>query len=93
MRTANRLALILFVSVACVGCDQTTKSVAQSYSWFLIFVAADVLARAAENNMPTVNLPSGAVHYAESGQGVPLVLLHAKLRGSLSLGASPAAQG
>ncbi|MFN7780235.1 MAG: alpha/beta fold hydrolase [Betaproteobacteria bacterium] len=27
--------------------------------------------------MPTVNLPSGAVHYVESGQGVPLVLLHA----------------
>ena len=31
MRIANRLALILFVLVACVGCDQTTKSAAQSY--------------------------------------------------------------
>src|SRR3982074_1712497 len=31
MRFANRLALILFVLVACVGCDQTTKSIAQSY--------------------------------------------------------------
>lgn len=27
--------------------------------------------------MPTVKLPSGAIHYAESGQGVPLILLHA----------------
>lgn len=27
--------------------------------------------------MPTINLPSGAVHYAEAGQGVPLILLHA----------------
>lgn len=27
--------------------------------------------------MPTVNLPSGVVHYVESGQGVPLILLHA----------------
>jgi signal peptidase II len=28
---AKRLALILFVLVSCVGCDQTTKSFAQSY--------------------------------------------------------------
>lgn len=27
--------------------------------------------------MPTVNLSTGAVHYSEHGQGVPLVLLHA----------------
>jgi pimeloyl-ACP methyl ester carboxylesterase len=27
--------------------------------------------------MPTVNLPSGVVHYVELGQGVPLILLHA----------------
>ena len=27
--------------------------------------------------MPTVNLASGAVYYVESGQGVPLILLHA----------------
>ncbi len=33
--------------------------------------------------MPTVNLPSGAIHYAESGQGVPLILLHANPGDSL----------
>ena len=33
--------------------------------------------------MPTVNLPSGAVHYVESGQGVPLILLHANPGDSL----------
>ena len=27
--------------------------------------------------MPAVNLSTGAVHYSEHGQGVPLVLLHA----------------
>ena len=27
--------------------------------------------------MPSVNLPTGSVHYTEHGQGVPLVLLHA----------------
>jgi signal peptidase II len=31
MHIAKRLALILVVLVGCVGCDQTTKSVAQSY--------------------------------------------------------------
>jgi signal peptidase II len=31
MGIAKRLALILVVLVGCVGCDQTTKSVAQSY--------------------------------------------------------------
>lgn len=33
--------------------------------------------------MPTVNLPCGAVHYAEFGQGVPLILLHANPGDSL----------
>ena len=33
--------------------------------------------------MPTVDLPSGAVHYVESGQGVPLILLHANPGDSL----------
>ena len=33
--------------------------------------------------MPTVNLPSAAIHYAESGQGVPLILLHANPGDSL----------
>ena len=31
MSTAKRFALILVVLVGCVGCDQTTKSIAQSY--------------------------------------------------------------
>ena len=31
MSIAKRLVLILFVLVSCVGCDQTTKSFAQSY--------------------------------------------------------------
>ena len=31
MGTAKRLALIFVVLVSCVGCDQTTKSIAQSY--------------------------------------------------------------
>ena len=31
MNIAKRLALILVVLVSCVGCDQATKSVAQSY--------------------------------------------------------------
>lgn len=31
MSTAKRLVLILVVLVSCVGCDQTTKSIAQSY--------------------------------------------------------------
>ena len=31
MNIAKRLPLILFVLFACVGCDQTAKSVAQSY--------------------------------------------------------------
>jgi len=31
MNFAKRLALILVVLIGCVGCDQTTKSVAQSY--------------------------------------------------------------
>src|SRR4030065_2271603 len=31
MGIAKRLALILVVLVGCVGCDQTTKSIAQSY--------------------------------------------------------------
>jgi pimeloyl-ACP methyl ester carboxylesterase len=33
--------------------------------------------------MPTVELPSGAVHYIESGRGVPLLLLHANPGDSL----------
>jgi pimeloyl-ACP methyl ester carboxylesterase len=33
--------------------------------------------------MPTIHLSSGAVHYLESGQGVPLVLLHANPGDSL----------
>jgi len=33
--------------------------------------------------MPTVDLSTGAVHYVESGQGVPLVLLHANPGDSL----------
>lgn len=33
--------------------------------------------------MPTVNLPSGATHYTESGQGTPLILLHANPGDSL----------
>ncbi len=33
--------------------------------------------------MPIVDLTSGAVHYAESGQGVPLILLHANPGDSL----------
>jgi pimeloyl-ACP methyl ester carboxylesterase len=37
--------------------------------------------------MPTVHLPSGAVHYTESGQGVPLILLHANPGDSLDFAA------
>ena len=35
------------------------------------------------NAMPTVNLLSGTAHYDESGQGVPLILLHANPGDSL----------
>ena len=31
MSNAKRLGLFLFVLVGCVGCDQTTKSIAQTY--------------------------------------------------------------
>lgn len=31
MNLARRIALVLLVSIACVGCDQTTKSIAQRY--------------------------------------------------------------